>query len=152
MLEALCVRRLIVLVSVASLIVGCASEPTPVVTSEVTPGDSAQVNAQRGHQFVPVYQFVQYGHQYAFAHAYSDGTGPDLLFIDAKLACSSQTPIDELTNWQWVGEPDGLAYLASRLRQACGLEPGTAPRTQPLRCCRSAPSSSLWLRSSWHGP
>jgi len=104
----------------------------PVANSLVVAGDSAQAIAERGYQFVPVYQFVLDGHQYVFANAYSEGQHYELIFIDAALACSSATPVDELTRWEWVGEADGVAYLASRLRQACGLEPGTAPRTLPF--------------------
>ena len=88
------------------------------------------------------------GHQYAYANAYSEGQSNDLIFIDATLACSSPTPIDELTRWEWVGEADGVAYLASRLRQACGLEPGTAPRTLPFRADSEHPpkiAGKHWL-------
>lgn len=131
--ETRCVRSLIAALIVGVLLVGCASAPPPpVANSLVVTGDSAQVIAERGYQLVPVYQFVLDGHQYAFAHAYSEAQRYELIFIDAALACSSATPIDELTRWEWVGETDGLAYVASRLRQACGLEPGTAPRTLPF--------------------
>jgi hypothetical protein len=81
--------------------------------------------AERGYRFVPVYQFGLDGHQYAFATAYSGETGHDLVFMDAKLACSSDAPRED---WFWVDEPDGLSYLASRLRQACGLEAPTPAR------------------------
>jgi hypothetical protein len=73
-----------------------------------------------------VYQFGLNGHQYAFANAYSGDAGHDLVFIDTKLACRSLAPAED---WYWVDEPDGLSYLASRLRQACGLEAATPGRS-----------------------
>jgi len=107
---------------------GCASAP-PAATSEFAAGDSAQGIAERGYRFAPVYQFGVDGHQYAFANAYSGDTRYDLVFIDTKLACSSHAPAEEILTWYWVDEPDGLSYLASRLRQACGLEAATPARS-----------------------
>jgi len=89
-------------------------------------GDSTQGVAERGYRIVPVYQFGLDGHQYAFANAYSGDAGYDLVFIDTKLACRSLAPVED---WYWVDEPDGLSYLASRLRQACGLEAATPGRS-----------------------
>lgn len=106
----------------ACAIVGCASVPPPAATSEFAVGDSTQAVAERGYRFVPVYQFALDGHQYAFAHANSGDAVHNLVFIDTKLVCASQASDQELTPWYWVDEPDGLSYLASRLRQACGLE------------------------------
>jgi len=113
--------------AVACAIAGCASAPP--ATSEFAVGDSTQGVAERGYRFVPVYQFGVDGHQYAFANAYSGETAHDLVFIDTKLACSSELPVEELTPWYWVDEPDGLSYLASRLRQACELEAATPGRS-----------------------
>lgn len=110
-------------------ITGCASAPPPVATSEFSVGDSTQAVAERGYHFVPVYQFGLDGHQYAFAHANSGDQEHNLVFIDTKLACASQAPDEELAPWYWVDEPDGLSYLASRLRQACGLESATPARS-----------------------
>jgi hypothetical protein len=112
---------------VAVALVGCASAP-PVATSEATAGDSAQAITDRGYRVVPVYQFALDGQQYALAKGYSGEKSYDLVFIGATLACARNTPNDELTAWEWVGESDGLEYLASRLRQACGLETWTEPR------------------------
>ena len=111
----------------AVALVGCASAP-PVATSEATAGDSAQAITDRGYLVVPVYQFALDGQHYALAKGYSGEKSYDLVFIGATLACTRNTPNDELTAWEWVGEPDGLEYLASRLRQACGLETWTEPR------------------------
>jgi hypothetical protein len=108
---------------------GCASAPPSVATSGFAAGDSAQAVAERGYRFVPVYQFGLDGHEYAFANAYSGEDRHDLVFIDTKLACSSHASAEELTPWYWVDEPDGLSYLAGRLRQACGLEAATPERS-----------------------
>jgi hypothetical protein len=113
----------------ACAVAGCAFAPPPAATSEFAAGDSTQAVAERGYRLVPVYQFSLDGHQYAFANAYSGEAADDLVFIDTKLACSSHTPVEELTPWYWVDEPDGLRYLASRLRQACGLEAATPARS-----------------------
>lgn len=112
--------------AVACAIAGCASAPPRVATSEFVVGDSTQEVAERGYRFVPVYQFGVDGHQYAFANAYSGETAHDLVFIDTELACRSLAPAED---WYWVDEPDGLSYLASRLRQACGLEAATPARS-----------------------
>jgi hypothetical protein len=114
---------------VACALAGCASAPPPVATSEFAVGDSTQGIAERGYRFVPVYQFGVDGHQYAFANAHSGDTAYDLVFIDTKLACSSHAPAEDILTWYWVDEPDGLSYLAGRLRQACGLEAATPPRS-----------------------
>jgi hypothetical protein len=61
-------------------------------------------------------------HTYELAGLYA-GSPPQwtdrLVFIDGRLACVSP---DELTGveWFWVSQPDGLAYLAGRLTNACG--------------------------------
>ena len=122
---------------VVGLLVGCASEP-PVASSAATAGDSAQAITERGYRVVPVYQFVLDDQPYALAKGYSGDKSYDLIFIGATLACARKTPNDELTAWQWVGESDGLEYLASRLRQACGLETWTEPRHLSAAAERSA--------------
>ena len=111
----------------AIALAGCASAP-PAASSAATAGDSAQAITERGYRVVPVYQFALDGQQYALAKGYSGDKSYDLIFIGATLACARKTPNDEITAWQRVGEPDGLEYLASRLRQACGLETWTEPR------------------------
>ena len=128
------VRHLVVasIATVAALAAGCASEPPapPTAESSPAPGDSLEDIARRGYVFVPVYEFVDSGRRYALANAVSAYTSYDLVFIDSRLACTAQQGLDrELFEWQWVGEPEGLTYLAGRLRQACGLEPPTPPRT-----------------------
>jgi len=53
--ETRCVRSLIAALIVGVLLVSCASAPPPpVANSLVVTGDSAQVIAERGYQFVPV--------------------------------------------------------------------------------------------------
>jgi hypothetical protein len=41
-----------------------------------------------------------------------------LVFIDGRLACRSHEPA-EGTDWAWVSQPDGVAYLAGRWRSTC---------------------------------
>jgi len=105
--------------------------PPPAVTSEFAVGDSTQTVAERGYRFVPVYQFSVDGTQYAFAKACSSEVTHNLVFIDTKLACATDQPAEELTPWYWVDAPGGLSYLASRLRQTCGLEAATEVRSPP---------------------
>lgn len=112
------------------LLTGCQSAP-PVQASPPTAGDSLQQIVQRGHLVVPVYTFSEAGHEYAFGNAYAEHLGYDLILIDGRLACAHREALEDVTAWEWVSEPGGLAYLASRLKQACGLEPSTAPRDWP---------------------
>lgn len=112
------------------LLTGCQSAP-PVEVSPPTAGDSLQQIVQRGHVVVPVYTFSEAGREYSFGNAYAEHLGYDLILIDGRLACAHREALEDLTAWEWVSEPGGLTYLASRLRQACGLEPPTAPRDWP---------------------
>jgi len=50
-----------------------------------------------------------------------------LVFIDGSLACRVTEDIEGV-DFYWASQPDGLAYLAGRLKSACGLPGGSAPR------------------------
>lgn len=150
----------VVIAAAAALAGGCASPPPPTLTDDVLPmssnyredimrhsppeaGDSFEDVAQRGYRFEKVYEFLHGGHRYAFGKAISSNTSFDLVFIDSKLACTAQQGLDgELLQWEWAGEPDGLLYLAGRLKQVCGLEPPSPPRTLPALVADEAGLSS----------
>lgn len=115
---------------------GCASAPRdppaqPVSVVPPQPGDTLGRIVERGYQVIVAYQFRFDGHGYAFANAYANRLTYDLVIIDGQLACGEPRVIENVTDWEWVGEADGLAYLAGRLRQACGLEASTPPRPLP---------------------
>jgi hypothetical protein len=121
---------------VAVVLSGCASKPSAPPPAPLAPpvaGESPQQIIARGYRIAPVFRFVSEEHQYAFATAYSAVTGHGLILIDGALACTfdfDQTG-PGLPEWQWVAEPDGLSYMASRMSQVCGLEPETTPRCLP---------------------
>jgi len=119
--------------TVATLAAGCASQPAapPEQLSPIAPGDTPLSIVERGYDLVAVYQFVLDDHRYAFAGAYGNNKGYDLVFFDGHLGCTHETALTDLTDWEWVAESDGLQYLASRLRQACGLEEATTARAPP---------------------
>jgi hypothetical protein len=124
-----------VLAIFVAMLGGCASRPTASSQVLATPpevGDTLRSIADRGHQVFPVYVFRMDGRVYGFANAYVNGVGQDLVLIDGRLACAHEAALTELTDWEWVADPEGLAYLASRLRQSCGLEPPTPARSLPL--------------------
>lgn len=108
---------------------GCASSPPPAPPQPPVAGDSPQQITERGYRLAPVYKFVAEGRLYAYARANSGSADFGLVFIDTQLACSTNAPPEELMEWAWVDQPDGLSYLASRLRQACGLEAATPARS-----------------------
>jgi hypothetical protein len=123
-----------VLAIFVAMLGGCASSPTAspqVLAPPPEVGDTLRSIAGRGHQVFPVYVFRMDGRVYGFANAYVNGVGQDLVLIDGQLACSREAALTELTDWEWVADPEGLAYLASRLRQSCGLEPPTPARSLP---------------------
>lgn len=129
------VRGLLVALLLATL-AGCASAPPeeaapPVPELPPQPGDTFAGIVERGYQLLVAYQFMIDGHSYAFANAYAGWQTYDLVFIDGQLACGEPHFIGDVTDWEWVGEADGLAYLAGRLRQACGLEEPTPARPSP---------------------
>ena len=136
--------RLALLLLAGALLAGCQSAP-PAEVSPPAVGDSLHEIVQRGHLVVPVYTFSQAGHEYAFGNAYAEHRGYDLILVDGRLACAHREALEDLTAWEWVSQPGGLAYLASRLRQACGLEPPTAPWVWPppsLELASPAPSAT----------
>jgi hypothetical protein len=125
------------------LLSGCSSTPTvPPVA-----GESPAAVAERMYEVHVEYQLVAEGHRYAAARAASKrGEYYDLIFIDGELGCAEQvgyySSMDQFradeyrwqrdySHWEWVGEPDGLDYIASRLRETCGLEPSTPARELP---------------------
>ena len=125
------------------LLAGCSSTPTVPPAA----GESPAAIIERMYEVHVEYQLVTGGHRYAAARAASKaGEYYDLVFIDGVLGCSEQvgyySSFDEFradeyrwlrdySQWEWVGEPDGLDYLASRLRETCGLDPSTPARKLP---------------------
>jgi hypothetical protein len=121
-------------VMLACCVVSCASEPkVPKATSTPEPGDSVDQIAQRGYLLSLDYVFAVDGHEYSLASTRSEWSNQSLILIDGHLACvyAFQSEGAGFQEWEWVAEPNGLGYLASRVRQACGLEPPTPPRTLP---------------------
>jgi hypothetical protein len=132
-----------ILLGVAALLSGCSTTPTvPPAT-----GETPESVAERMYEVHVEYQFVAGGHRYAAARAASNsGEYYHLVFIDGVLGCAEQpgyyTSLDafradeyrwqrDYSAWEWVEEADGLDYLASRLRETCGLEPETPARELP---------------------
>ena len=139
------------LLGVAALVSGCSTTPTvPPAT-----GDTPESVVERMYEVGVEYQFVAGGHRYAAARAASKaGEYYHLVFIDGALGCAEQpgyyTSLDEFradeyrwernySAWEWVAEADGLDYLASRLRQTCGLEPETPARELPAGMAPESP-------------
>lgn len=119
--------RLLLPLFTAAVVAGCAATPPPTPVAD----ESAQhVAAKWGTSFRVRWQLGYEERTYALAGLYA-GSPPQwtdrLVFIDGRLACASP---DELTGveWYWVSQPDGLAYLAGRLENACGRGEPTPPR------------------------
>ena len=95
---------------------GCASTPTPPA-----PDESLQQVAERwGNSFHVRWQLLNEGRAIALGGTRTDGWWTDhLIFVDGRLACTATEDISG-TDWYWVSQPDGLAYLAGRLENACG--------------------------------
>jgi hypothetical protein len=83
------------------------------------------------------YQFEFGGHRYSLGNA-SDAqqqdTYSELVFIDGQLACARERSMaslsdlaSDLTQWELVGEPNGLERLSERLREACRLVAAAPP-------------------------
>ncbi len=126
---------------------GCTANPEarPASGSPSVPlpGDTPANLVERGLEFYFVYAFELDGQRYGFANAYSNNIGYDLIFFDGQLGCASEAALTELTDWEWVDEVDGLAYLASRLRQACGLEAQTPARELPQKAASLEESDAV---------
>lgn len=136
------VRRYLAALLLAAL-VGCASAPPeapapPLPEVPPQPGDTLLGIVERGYQVLVAYQFRFDGHSYAFANAYAGWQTYDLVLIDGQLTCGEPRFIENVADWEWVGEADGLAYLAGRLRQACGLEEPTPARPLPALAATEA--------------
>lgn len=108
---------------ILSLLAGCATTP-PALQSGQTLGQVAEQQSN----FTVELQFIHDGSTFAIGTVYSAETSlpTSIVFIDGSVACSSGTEWAELLDWRWVSQPDGLEYLAARLRGACGLAE-TAP-------------------------
>lgn len=119
------------------VLAGCASQPAepplPRATSAPQVGDSVEQILQRGYLLEPTWLFTVDGHEYVYAATRSEWSNQALILIDGQLACiyAFQSAGSGFQEWEWVAEPDGLTYLASRVRQACGLEPESPSRTLP---------------------
>ncbi len=128
------------LVGLAAVLVGSASEPPQrPVTPPLQPvaGEEQKAIAERAFAFVAVYQFEFGGRRYTLGNS-SDAQQRDryseLVFIDGQLVCARERSMatlsdldSELTQWELVGEPDGLGRLAERLREACRLVAAVPP-------------------------
>ena len=131
------------LLCAAALLAGCSTTPI----QPPAPGETPESVIERMYEVHVEYQLVAGGHRYAAARAASSaGEYYDLVFIDGVLGCAEQAGYytsmyefraDEYrwqrdySKWEWVEEADGLDYLASRLRENCGLEPRTPLRELP---------------------
>jgi hypothetical protein len=94
---------------------GCASTPTPPA-----PEESLQQVAERwGSKFRVRWQLLHEGRAFALGGTLTDEWTDHLVFVDGRLACTATEDISG-TDWYWVSQPDGLAYLAGRLENACG--------------------------------
>ena len=129
----LCVGLLVL----ATWLIGCASKPQP---RALATGESIEDVANLANKFVLEYVFVVEGHRYALAKA-NLWAWLDTMFIDDKLACPpirSPSPgnddrwLSEIVPWQWVSRPDGLGYVADRLRETCGLDYAIPRREWPI--------------------
>ena len=137
--------RVVALLGAAILatLAGCASAPPeapapPLPEVPPQPGDTLVGIVERGYQVLVAYQFRFDGHSYALANAYAGWQTYDLVLIDGQLACGEPRFIENVADWEWVGEADGLAYLAGRLRQACGLDEPTPARPLPALAATEA--------------
>jgi len=106
-------------------VAGCASTPPhPIEMGQTLTEITDQQDAFRLEE-----RFIQDGRSYAVGRL-NRATASELgilNFIDDRLACRKNVGIPGFA-WQWVSQPDGLAYLASMLRLACGSENEMAPR------------------------
>lgn len=128
-----CGHRLWLAIVSASL-AGCATSPPQVSPPEA--GEGSRQIARRHEDLNTKYRFWLEGHTYGLASTRVQATTWWLVLIDDSLACRLESgELDrahhEVLQLQWLGEPDGLPYLADRLRQACGLAAPTAPRPIP---------------------
>jgi len=123
-----------ILACLAAVLAGCASEPPQrPVTPPLQPmaGEGQKAIAERAFAFVLAYQFEFDGHRYSLGNtsdAQQQDTYSELVFIDGQLACARERSMatlsdldSDLTQWEQVGEPNGLERLAERLREACRL-------------------------------
>ncbi len=134
------------LATFSALIAGCASqriemnwpEEAAAVPLEPVAHESRQAIVERAYFFSAIYAFEVDGHGYELANAIDANRSDniyELVFIDGELACSrdrvvrSVSDLDsDVTAWEWVSEPEGLEYLADRLRIGCGLAAWTPPK------------------------
>lgn len=105
----------------ALALAGCASRPVAIHQpfSEV----------MRRGDFFPKSRFSQDGTNYAVGTMYNSASNHSefLVFIGGRLVGKAHPQISGY-DWKWVSQPDGLAYLASRLRRAGGSDAEMAPR------------------------
>lgn len=127
----------------ATLLTGCSTTPTAPPAA----GESPEAVIGRMYEVHAEFQLQAGGHRYTAGRAASDaGDYYDLVFIDGTLACARQvgvyTSLEEFRNdeyrwqrdysaWEWVAEADGADYLASKMRESCGLEAPTPVRELP---------------------
>jgi hypothetical protein len=123
-----------------TLLAGCASQPPQrPATPPLQPvaGEAQTAIAQRAYLFVAVYQFEWEGHRYTLGNA-SDAQQRDayseLVFIDGAFACARDRSMatladldSELTQWERVAQPGGLAYFAEQLRSTCASATAASP-------------------------
>lgn len=119
--------RLVPPLLAAAVLTACASSPPPTPVAD----ESAQLVAKEwGASFRMRWQFAHEGHVYELVSLYA-GSPPHwtdrLVFIDGRLACDSTEGLTGV-EWFWVSQPDGLAYLAGRLENACGHGDSAPPR------------------------
>jgi hypothetical protein len=113
-------------------------EEAAAVPLEPVAHESRQAIVERAYFFSAIYAFEVDGHGYELANAIDANRSDniyELVFIDGELACSrdrvvrSVSDLDsDVTAWEWVSEPEGLEYLADRLRIGCGLAAWTPPK------------------------
>jgi hypothetical protein len=116
--------QVIPVLAVAAL-AGCASTPPHPIES----GQNLTEITGQQDSFMLEARFIQDGTSYAVGRLRQTRAieAATLIFINDRLECSTNAGIPGF-DWQWVSQPDGLAYLASMLRLACGSEDEMTPR------------------------
>lgn len=144
-----------IVVGLVTLLAGCAGQaPQRPETPPLQPvaGEAQTAIAERAYLFVAVYQFEWEGHRYALGNA-SDAqqrdTYSELVFIDGAFVCARERSMatladldSELTQWERVAEPGGLAYFAEQLRSTCVSATVDSPQRSSQKAELSESSSS----------
>ena len=157
------VRLILIMGALTTFLVGCATTPQPSDNQSMqtpTRGESLHQILERHGAVHTAYTFWLDDHTHSLRHVAVSDERWWLVFRDGWLECwrteTEVPPLDpEIRNLEWLGEADGLRYLADRLQQACGNEPPSRTVQTPIgngQAVSSEPATAIKGPSGSLGP